>query len=380
MLTSTESMATPFTARFEGGVTVSDAETLISGISNWSDSFSEVNLDFSDCKHFNAGVGWRIGNALSQFGDVKLVVVVPDPAVPPGFSGRWFNLFTRSGLGLSLVRYASEIRTVDRDVTQEVRDYYGKMFFHHLQAAPNSVTLTDLAGSHVSTSSPSTFFDHHLSPYLRRCNVNPEVYPDHFWGINSICFEAIQNVADHADKCLSTEKRRPLSYFGIRYYKTLSAEQDAPGDFRGYIERAGNLGNQGPAKAPPQFLEIIVNDDGVGIPARFGQRRDIYVGDIDDERTTLVDALKTASSVKYLLNDAPARNRSGYGYTFIRQSLMKLQAFAVLRTGRCMMRFDGTRDNQTEFVLDEAPLGYMPGTALHVLLRIPVIQPRLEGF
>src|SRR5262249_4732282 len=120
------------------------------------------------------------------------------------------------------------------------------------------------------------------------------------------------------------------------------------------------------------FVHVCVNDDGVGIAARQAQDLQIYQGDIEEEEKAVRDALKSRSSVKLRARDCLVRGVPGEGFTYIDHSLQPLRAFAVLRSGRLLAAFDGTEESSQGFKLVHGALGYMPGTAIDVL--IPIVK------
>src|SRR5262249_13321941 len=118
------------------------------------------------------------------------------------------------------------------------------------------------------------------------------------------------------------------------------------------------------------FVQVCVNDDGVGIAARQSLDPSIYTGPIEHEKEALRGALSARSLVKLRAHDARVRGTPGQGYTYIDACLRSLRAFAVLRTGRLLAVFDGTDDQGDGFALVAGDLGYMPGTTLDVLIPI----------
>ena len=105
------------------------------------------------------------------------------------------------------------------------------------------------------------------------------------------------------------------------------------------------------ARRRTDFVQVCVNDDGVGVAARQSQDLDIYQGPLEAEETAVRDALKTNSSVKLRAQDCRVRGISGFGYTYIESCLRSLRALAVLRTGRLLAFLDGTDDSRKGFDL-----------------------------
>jgi hypothetical protein len=118
------------------------------------------------------------------------------------------------------------------------------------------------------------------------------------------------------------------------------------------------------------YIEICVNDDGVGIAARQSQNSSIYWGPKAPEHQAVRDALTAHSSVKLRTQDCRVRGVPGQGYTYIDACLRALKGFAIIRTGRLMAVLDGTQEAGPGFELLAGSQGYMPGTALSVLIPI----------
>ena len=186
-------------------------------------------------------------------------------------------------------------------------------------------------------------------------------------GIIALCFEGAQNIVDHANK-KPFPRESLFTYLAVRYYKKLFRSDDGP--LSTYIKHGSReLGTD------REWIEILLNDDGVGIPGRHSQSLDIYRGRLADEEQVLELALHR-SSVKVRAGDSKVRGGiAGEGFTHIRSSLRRLKAFAAIRTGRCFATFDGLASHQDRFRLNRdrfgLPLGYMPGTALHVVIPLP---------
>src|SRR5690349_17132391 len=93
---------------FESGVNPDHAESFITKLDRGNPLSTRVLLRFEGYPYINAGVGWRVGNALRPYsGGVEAIV-------PPFGMGDWFRTFTRSGLGDALAAHASVIRSEGR--------------------------------------------------------------------------------------------------------------------------------------------------------------------------------------------------------------------------------------------------------------------------
>jgi hypothetical protein len=181
-----------------------------------------------------------------------------------------------------------------------------------------------------------------------------------------LSFESIENVYDHAARKPLPKGAKVLSYFLLGYYKSVRGHPDPNGRLQGYDERLASL----TSRSRTDFIQVCVNDDGVGMAARQSQDPDIYRGAIEEEKAAVREALTTNSSVKLKTQDCRVRGVSGFGYTYIESSLRSLRALAVLRTGRLLAFLDGTEESGRGFDLVAGILGYMPGTTLDVLIPI----------
>jgi hypothetical protein len=182
-----------------------------------------------------------------------------------------------------------------------------------------------------------------------------------------MCFEAAQNIVDHASRKPMAPGKKILSYLSLRYYK--GSDRPDEGVFARYLRHVEE--KLGP-RSDIRFIEIVVNDDGVGIPARESQSLDIYRGPEAAENEALSNALKH-SKLKLRAKDSQVRGGiTGQGYKRIRDGLRQLGAFASLRTGRCLVSFNGLSPIQTEFQMMPGPFGQsfavMPGTALQIVV------------
>jgi hypothetical protein len=177
-----------------------------------------------------------------------------------------------------------------------------------------------------------------------------------------LAFEAVQNAYDHANRKPLPPQTRIQSYLSMRYYLKVESK---PWDkaFLNYLHRWHQL-----AKIGEKFhgwVEIVINDDGVGIAARQAQNKNIYWTDDEAETLSLSEALKTGGSIK-LNTQELVRKDPGYGFSNIAESLRNMNAFALLRTGRRSVVFDSTTKD-VSFKISEDALGYMPGTALQIV-------------
>lgn len=356
--------------RFGPGINLTHAENVVAELGNESIPQKMVQLDFGKCRHIDVGAGWRVGNSLRRYAQALLLdVILPDVSSEKDFSGRWFLAFTRSGLGISIAKHAPLIRSSQQEVTELVRSYYQSRL---QEVWTNLVIVQSLEqGLAIDVNNFNSFLIQ-FHRWLPVVNVPEGTFEEKdIHSLAQLCFEAIQNVYDHANRTPLPSKTEILSYFSLRYHKMINRPITPSGDFTSYIERLRNL-DQG--RYSGRFLEIVTNDDGVGISARQSQTLDVYWSEPHEEGEALKDALASGSSIKLKTKDTIIRGDPGYGFTHIQDSLRQLHAYAALRTGRRLAVFDGTLPSANGFELTPDILGYMPGTALHIVLPIPSRQ------
>ena len=352
--------AEPLSVSFGTGINPEHAERVIKSLSEDRVPSRKVLLQFADYPYVNAGSGWRIGNALRRYTGKLLEVSVP----PVG--GDWFRTFTRSGLGIAIATHAGKVLCEGEDVKSKIRKLY---LDESISFGQNAVFYRDLhRGLSVNPDREDLFRSVFLNS-LRNVNVKPGDFErDRLQDVIKMAFEAIQNTYDHAARKPLAEGTRIVSYLLLGYYKTFAGHQDPTGRLKGYIDRLADKTR----RKRTDFVQVCVNDDGVGIAARQAQDLSIYWGTKEAEESAVQSALKSRSSVKLRAQDCRIRGSAGEGFTYIDSSLRTLRAFAVLRTGRLLAVFDGTDDAGEGFLLVEGDLGYMPGTTLDVL--IPMLK------
>jgi hypothetical protein len=353
--------------KFGAALTAGRVESLLSEIPV-DDTPRSVELDFSDCDLLAPGAGWRLGNAMSRWGRTGRVrATVPDPG---DFSGHWFLAFTRSGLGLALACFADEIRLGDdTDVGDRVRRYYADA---GSRSNTNYAVATELPDSTLVEDIDA------LDEELRRMAVLvgldfqdlERVARD---ALREACFEAAENVLDHAFRSPEEPQiDRCLSYLSFGYHRKVNTARFAGEEFRRYLS---DLPESLPKDREQRgFVEVVVVDSGCGLAARQSQDPDVYRGKIGLEVAAMEEALDTGGTVKLRVDDSFIRGEPGYGYGYIVEGLRRLNAYAILRTGRCSVTLDATGHDAGWRV--DAPLDYLPGTALHLIF--PLISNQLH--
>lgn len=351
---------------FRSTIAVDEIERLLVESDPRCDAGRSWTLDLTAVRHVQPGAGYRLAHALSRWSRGEVVARVPDPG---GFSGRWFQTFTRSGLGLALARHANSIVSGDEDISEQVRAYY----------ADKGATSGQNYGvrANIDDGSLTADVDRFAAAFLRLgAYVDLErsvLAPEERRALVGLAYEATTNVVDHAYKAPWEVRESALSYLSLSRYETLRAQ--AGERLAEYLGRA-NAALAEADEATLGWVEILVCDDGVGIAARQSGNADIASEAIQVEREYLQEALSTGGSIKLVTRDAVTIGEPGYGFTLIAGALARLNGYAALRTGRLLAECDGTLPEESGFALGDHVLGWVPGTALHVVL--PLRDPQLR--
>jgi len=330
-----------------------------------------VDIDLSRCRLLPPGAGWRLGNAMSRWAEHgQVAVTVPEPG---DFSGEWFKTMTRSGVGLALGRFAREVKTTSgADITALVRDYYEDA---GSRSSTNYAVVVDL--SETSLVEGLDAFTERLGQMAARVGLDYGTLGSAARAaLRQACFEGVENVLDHAFRSPYDPVDRPmLSYFSLGFHRQVDRNR-APGDeFVSYLKQ---LTSRLPTDRPQRgFVEVVVLDTGVGLAARQSQDEQIYDGPLATEVEYTRAALATAGTVKLEVGDSFVRGEPGLGYSYILEGLRGLVAFATLRTGRCLITLDASAPGgAASWQLTDQQLGYLPGTALHIVF--PLISDQLQ--
>jgi hypothetical protein len=307
-----------------------------------------------------------MGNVLRRLSEhTDLIVHVPEVDFDAGVSDTFFRAFTRSGLGPAIARYGSSVVSRGAEIRAALSAYYKRTLEVGTQ---NVVYFNDIHLGTLDVEDEGRFTTRFLA-VLPRVNVHAsELEERALRSLVGLCFEAVQNVVDHSAKSPLSAQTQILSYLSLRYYRGVSSGGAGPfGVYVGRLKKAMNV-------EMARVLEIVINDDGVGMPARHRLDSDIYWKDVRKEEAAVGEAT-SMSSIKIRSGDARVRGGvAGAGYTKIRECLATLRAFASLRTGRCLAYLDGLAGKQENFSLakDERgqSFGYMPGTALQIVIPL----------
>jgi hypothetical protein len=356
------------TIKLQNQIDITGAEKLLDSLSQKSLA-GPFCIDASSCDRIDIGAGYRIGNVIARLATLgPLTVLLPAGEytvqhVPKEF----FWVFTRSGLGPAIARHASVIRAGTQDVTDIIRAYYRRTL---LVPSNSSAYVTDLHLGAIDVEDEGRFGRLLIGLLgqidLRAGDIDRRLLGD----LVAFSFEAVQNVVDHATAKPHKDGASIFSYLALRYYGHTAAPSE--GLFGGYVRRY--LRERG-KDAKTSWLEIVISDDGNGIPARHAQSAEIYwEPSAEREEEVLAEAL-ARSSVKLRAGDSKVRGSvAGEGFSRIRTSFRELAAFASVRTGRCLATFDGLSTRRDDFHLERDQfglfLGYMPGTTVQVVVPI----------
>ncbi len=351
-------MERKLTIRLGAGMDVESAEAVIRRLGEEPPG-GTTSICFDSWPDLDPAVAWRLGNAIrprSGHGRVEV-------DGPPLLEGGWCRTLDGSGLGYSLAVHADKITTGGVDVTAEVRRCFDSK---ERMAGPHAVIFTDLhRGVSVNPEREDRFREAFLKA-LARLGVPPGRFErGRLQEVIKLSFEAIQNVYDHAGRKPLPERTKISSYFLLANGQRFTVWPGLFGVTSGHETGGAELTSPG-----RESLRVCVSDDGVGIAARQSQDPLIYQKAKGNEELAVMEALSARSSVKFKTHDSPIRGTTGQGFGYIDSLLGALGAFAVLRTGRLLAVFDGTRQGG-RFALAATDLGYMAGTTLDALIPIP---------
>ncbi len=354
---------------FGSSVNTDEVERLLLAWPPQADVDAASMLDLSACRNVDLGAGFRLVNAMRRWALGRLEVTVA-PEIDLG-GHEWFRLFTRSGLAHAITTHAAVVHSGGQEITDALRAHLAGASRPH---ANTCVMFTRLDAGAIAPSPDR--FARILLDAIRE--YVPVVYDSVASAdrreLTRLAHEAVINVVDHAFRSPWRDQGERLSYLSVRWYKTISAKNDELGGLRGYI--AAHRDGLGASETLAGWMEIVVADDGVGVASRQSQSDEsaVYAADVDEEDRALLEALESNATVKLRTLDAQIRGEPGYGMAIMLECLRATGAYAAVRTGRRLIEFDPWRHDG--FVLDEQEFGWLPGTAVHVVL--PVLDPQLR--
>jgi hypothetical protein len=349
-------------------LTVTRAEDWIRRLDHAAQGRTAVLLDLTGCRNIDSGAGWRIGNALRRFAapDGRCDVIVE----PPGdFSDWWFLHYTRSGLGHSLADYASTIKdTNDEDITKNVRSYYQSKSEHTgstIKGVYGNSTMQALVPNEEYFYGR---FDSWVDELFGRRRTDEAMVTKQ---LRTLAWEAVTNVVDHSWKQPLPPATRTLSSLTMRWYRAASVASSP-----GHARWVSHLRAASDGRPLGGLVDLVISDDGVGLAGRQALDLAVYRGPIENELNAVAAGLKAGTTVKLRAHDAEVRGTPGYGFTYIIDTIRKLNAWALLRTGRIALEFDGTSSGTDGFVLRDRTLAYLPGTTIEV--TVPIFDAQFQ--
>lgn len=363
--------------KFGKAINPQHAEDAIVRLGGPSDSLQMTRIDFSECEHIDASVGWRLGNAFRRHASASLLeIVVPswDETDSRGTGQLWFRYFTRTGLGQAIANRCHQVFRDGDNIAGRLRAYYSESGSKPRQNHFFSPGIRQHRPFNVDDFDD---FLNHFRSSVQYVPLGGRTFTAEFLSqLGNLVFEAVQNVWDHSAGKPLSPSIEVFDYLCVNFFKTLSAAPDPSGKYAGFIKHVNS--DFSASEKLLGFVEIIVNDDGVGIAARQSLDPTIYWdSDTSREQCALLEALERGRSVKFKSQDCPIRHDPGFGISKIAKSLRDLRAFAVLRTGRRIAVHDPYDTSSDSFVLTNDILGYLPGTALDVIVPMPDPQRRL---
>ena len=354
-------------------VTLDDAERIVRLIGVGSEFIKPLELDLTNAKTSEIGAGTRIGNALRRYHSNLTVRIPPanGTTISNYIDDHW-HLLETSHLGLAVAAHAHRVEAGTDDITRAFREHFSP------EKPRISHTLVVVPGLHLpGTPTPEErdSFATYLISLLNKLRVPAARFDGEALDqLIELTREAVLNIRDHSTKTPLAADTAIQSYLSLSYHPPLDRVSGAVEPLRYYIR---NLKRKFTRQQVTGFLEIAINDDGVGVAARQSQREAIYWAAAPTEELALLAALQRGGSVKPIAKDAIARGDPGYGFSVIAQSLRRLNGFASMRTGKYLVVCDGTRyDPMAEgFKVasgrTSSQLGYLPGTLIQAL--VPVI-------
>lgn len=364
----------------ERRITVTDAEKVVQRLAVAHEYIQPVRLNCSSTESIEIGAGSRIGNALRRFRGVGIEVIVSADDVndPEQYFSKNWVLFSRSGLGLALATHATTILAATNNVTKLFRDRFLK---RGLAIDQNLIVASDLHKDIVAFDIENKVaFDAAFISYFPKLNAPDSAFDkDALSQLMELCREGMANLKDHSSKSPLPQGENILSYFSMGYHQNIYQASDEVGPFKFYLRTLKEKQNK-LNRELLGYLEVVVNDDGVGVAARQCQDADIYWQSAEKEEEFLLKALTAGVSVKPISKDAIIRGDPGFGFNVMASELRKLRGFASIRTGRYLLVCDGTRMDplSTAFKIAKGGasghLHYIPGTTIQAV--IPIFSPQ----
>jgi hypothetical protein len=185
--------------------------------------------------------------------------------------------------------------------------------------------------------------------------------------IRDFVAETLENARKHAVRDLNNQRIKGLAMLAIRRFMFRDQNDRLPAagtplsDYFATLRR--DLGHD---LDSVQFVEFSVADSGIGIPAHFGSRLNVYVEDFDQEVSLLRAAFRMSEEERAI---------DGVGLYKVQEAARDLRGFLSIRTGRVEASRHFLTDRDRDLLdLDIRPgaRALLGGTALSLI--VPWIQ------
>ena len=353
-----------------GTVTLDQAEACVRSARS-SITAGPIRLDFSDVTEFEPGAGQHLGNSLRELCASEYPIDVVLAAKRDGSPN--LILFRQVGLAEQIALYANRIETTTSKATASLRnqlrdtaaldepEYLGRFSLRHHELG---VTRhLDLCSGMFKA-----WFRH--SPERDRLLPSGDFLED----LARITSEAVWNVNEHSwDLPLPPEVQVTSSlvvrWLPISRLNPLPEGVSGRSDLTGYLFRQLQKSGIDTIKA---FIDITVNDDGIGVAGRQAVAANGQTVSTDTEVGFFSDALAIGGTAKRNSSSVP-----GYGFQLVAQSTAHCGGFVSIRSGRCMATFDG--EGAGSEALEYSISGSLQphsGTTLSVLIPVQIIPTK----
>lgn len=345
------------------------AENIAASIISKATSGGHVRIDFSRTRSFQPAAVPRLGNALRYVSSkgTKITVVVPTSR---GSDQPQLSVLIGSGIGRQIATHASVIRTKNHQI---------KRAFKKALSSPvietHGLRVDDLRRWNAAASRSIGDVTAELARYVNDHLQDLGRVRDVLGGVSRLVAESVWNVVDHSARrpldsnqrvsswlCLSTVADRDLSLIAAGFVNEDPATR--------YFAAMRNW-----EPLPLHFLQILINDDGVGMAARQSLSAEIYEKSSAVERVAFGEALEAGGSVKLRSRDCYVDKEPGFGSTLVANAIVHLYGYASIRSGRLLAYLDGSLAEERisdGFVLEPTDRSYLPGTTIHVVVPIGI--------
>lgn len=358
-----------FTVNVDEVVWPEYAENIAASLISKATPGGHIRIDFSRTRDFQPAAVPRLGNALRHISSkgTKITVVVPSSR---GSDEPQLDGLLESGIGKQVAVHASVIRTRHHQIKRAFKKALKSSGPERDRLRVEHLPQWDAAASRSIgevTAAISDFCKEHFESSGGETDVVE--------GVSRLVAESVWNVIDHS-------ARDPLdSNQQVSSWLSLSQVAD-----RELSLIAAGFVNEDPATRyfatmrtweplPSHFLQIMINDDGVGIAARQRLTAEIYTKSSTAEREALAEALEAGGSVKLRARDCYVDKQPGYGSTHVANAIVALYGYASIRSGRLLAYLDGSsaeKHESDEFVLEPSDRSYLPGTTIHIVVPIGI--------